>query len=150
TGEMDTVDAEADGDYPFFVRSPIVERATAYTHDCEAVLTAGDGAGVGRVFHHFRGKFAAHQRVYVYKNFRRVLPRYYYWYLSEMLSRVTLAGTAKSTVPSLRRPMLTSLLVTVPPVEEQERIVAHLDSTTARIDAMIAKAQESIALMKER
>lgn len=40
--------------------------------------------------------------------------------------------------------------IATPPVEEQRQVADYLDTVTARIDAMIAKAQESIALMKER
>ena len=44
TGSKDTVDAEEDGAYPFFVRSQIIEQIGSYSFDGEAVLTAGDGA----------------------------------------------------------------------------------------------------------
>jgi len=52
TGERDTVNREESGDYPFFVRSQTVERINSYSYDGEAVLTAGDGVGVGKVFHY--------------------------------------------------------------------------------------------------
>jgi len=72
TGDKDTVNADEDGEYPFFVRSQTVERINSFTSDCEAVLTAGDGVGVGKVFHYFNGKFDFHQRVYMMNNFRFV------------------------------------------------------------------------------
>lgn len=65
TGCRDTQDNKVNGRYPFFVRSPIVERIDVSDFDCEAVLTAGNGVGTGKVFHYIDGKFAAHQRVYV-------------------------------------------------------------------------------------
>ncbi|WP_413334531.1 restriction endonuclease subunit S [Brevibacterium sp. GP-SGM9] len=43
-----------------------------------------------------------------------------------------------------------SLPVPVPRFDEQIRIAAHLDEQTARIDILIAKAEEHIALAKER
>lgn len=43
TGNRDTQDNEPDGEYPFFVRSPIVERSNSYTFDGPAILMAGDG-----------------------------------------------------------------------------------------------------------
>ncbi|WP_193312892.1 restriction endonuclease subunit S [Georgenia subflava] len=52
--------------------------------------------------------------------------------------------------PNINQEKIRSLRLPVPSHSEQLEIVAHLDVTTARIDAMIAKAQESIALMKER
>ena len=45
TGNQDTQNAIEDGKYPFYVRSPIVERSNKYTFDCEGILMAGDGAG---------------------------------------------------------------------------------------------------------
>ena len=63
TGGKDTENAVEDGIDPFFVRSQTVERIHSKTFDCEAVLTAGDGVGVGKVFHYVNGPFDFHQRV---------------------------------------------------------------------------------------
>ncbi|HEY4622868.1 MAG TPA: hypothetical protein VIH12_03350, partial [Solibacillus sp.] len=57
TGSKDTQDKIPDGEYPFFVRSPYIESLNEFTHDEEAVMTAGDGVGVGKVFHYYEGKF---------------------------------------------------------------------------------------------
>ena len=38
TGDSDTQDAEPDGEYPFYVRSPIVERSTKFTFNGEGIL----------------------------------------------------------------------------------------------------------------
>lgn len=51
TGNKDTVDKNEYGEYPFYVRSPIIERIDTYSFDGEAILTAGDGVGAGKVFH---------------------------------------------------------------------------------------------------
>ncbi|QDW61349.1 restriction endonuclease subunit S [Oerskovia sp. KBS0722] len=40
--------------------------------------------------------------------------------------------------------------IALPPREEQTEIVAHLDEQTSKIDALVAKTQEHIALAKER
>ena len=65
TGSKNTQDKKENGKYPFYVRSNDVERIDTYTYDCEAVLTAGDGVGTGKVFHYINGKFDVHQRVYI-------------------------------------------------------------------------------------
>jgi type I restriction enzyme, S subunit len=150
TGSSDTADAEEDGEYPFFIRSQTIERINKFSYDTEAVLTAGDGAGVGKVYHHFRGKFEAHQRVYVMHDFQKVTGRFFYYYLSLMFGPVVLAGTAKSTVDSLRRPMFADFCITVPSKSEQYQITSYLDKEIAEIDATIEDAQHSIALSKER
>lgn len=150
TGDADTAHATDDGEYPFFVRSPHIERINGYTHDCEAVLTAGDGAGVGKVFHHFTGKFRAHQRVYIFRNFRDVSGKWFYEYLKALFYSVVLEGTAKSTVDSLRRPMIADFPMTVPPSDEMPAIEALIDEQSARFDSLTAEAQAAINLLQER
>lgn len=127
TGNKDTVNAIDDGVYPLFVRSQNIERIDEFTHDCEAVLTAGDGAGVGKVFHYYKGKFCFHQRVYMFNNFREISGRYFYYYFSSLFYKVALDGSAKSTVDSLRRPMIANFPIIYPETQEQLRIVEYLD-----------------------
>lgn len=45
---------------------------------------------------------------------------------------------------------LDNLPLPIPPIDEQHAIVEHIDEQTSRIDALIAKAEEHIALAKER
>lgn len=149
TGSRDTVDATPDGDYPFIIRSQKPLRIGSYSYDTEAVLTAGDGA-VGEIFHHVKGKFEVHQRVYVIHNFRGLLGRYFYYYFSSQFGQTVAYGGAQSTVASLRRPMLTNFPVAVPPLERQRAIADYLDGETAQIDAFISKNEELIALLTER
>ena len=149
TGGRDTVDHQEEGKYPFFVRSQTVERINTWSFDGEAVLTAGDGVGVGKVFHYFNGKFDYHQRVYKFSNFRVVIGRFFFFFFKEMLRFEVLQGTAKSTVDSLRLPMLQNFPVVVLPLSEQRAIVAFLDRETAKIEAIEAKVQEAIDHLKE-
>ena len=150
TGDKDTVNAEDEGEYPFFVRSQIIERISTYTYNCEAVLTAGDGAGVGKVFHHFIGKFDFHQRVYMMNKFQGIIGRFFFLYFREQFAKVALDGNAKSTVDSLRRPMLMDFPVTVPPRGEQKKIIDFIEKTAAVTDSLVAKSEQAIELMKER
>lgn len=64
TGNKDTQNKVEGGKYPFFVRSQTVERIDSFSFDGEAILTSGDGVGVGKNFHYINGKFDFHQRVY--------------------------------------------------------------------------------------
>lgn len=150
TGYGDTVDAEPEGEYPFYVRSQTPLRSTGYDYDGPAVLTAGDGAGVAKVFHLVDGKFKAHQRVYVLNQFQRVLPAYFFYFFSTFFAKVALDGSAKSTVDSVRRWMIADMPFTVPSMEEQRLIVGHLDGETNKIDALIAEAEGIVAVAKER
>lgn len=59
-------------------------------------------------------------------------------------------GAAGGTKLQLALPDIRELRVPLPPVDEQRRIVAHLDEQTAKIDALIGKAERFIELAKER
>jgi type I restriction enzyme S subunit len=149
TGTKDTIDSVPSGSYPFVVRSKTLLSIDSFTYDTEAILTAGDG-DVGEVFHHLTGKFDVHQRVYVLRNFRNILPRFLYYYFSSQFKRVVAYGGALTTVASLRRPMFTSFPVLVPSRDEQLVICAFLDRETAEIDAFIADQEELSGLLAER
>ncbi|HUI06638.1 MAG TPA: restriction endonuclease subunit S [Verrucomicrobiae bacterium] len=79
TGKRNTQDRVPDGLYPFFVRSQVVERINSYSFDGEAVLTAGDGVGTGKVFHYINGRFDFHQRVYKISDFSSELDGFFFY-----------------------------------------------------------------------
>jgi type I restriction enzyme S subunit len=150
TGDKDTENAVEGGLYPFFVRSQTVERINTKSHDCEAVLTAGDGVGVGKVFHHHKGPFDFHQRVYMMSDFVSVSGRFFFHYMRENFFKVALEGGAKSTVDSLRRPMFMNFPVCVPPQAEQDAVVVYIERESSKFDTLTAEAQRAIDLLQER
>src|ERR1039458_7163117 len=103
TGAKDTQDRNPAGRYPFFVRSQRVERIDSWSFDGEAVLTAGDGVGTGKVFHYIDGKFDFHQRVYKISDFRRGMGGCYFslFFSNHFYDRI-ISMTAKSSVDSVR------------------------------------------------
>lgn len=150
TGDKDTENAVEDGQYPFFVRSQTVERINSFAFDCEAVLTAGDGVGVGKVFHYHDGPFDFHQRVYMMNEFRNVSGRFLFHFMKENFYKVALEGGAKSTVDSLRRPLFTNFPVAIPPVSEQRSVVEFVECEGAKIDELVAEQRRLIELLKEK
>lgn len=149
TGTADVQDSFDDGEYPFFIRSPKVKRLPYFTHDTEAILTAGDG-NVGDIFHHFIGKFVAHQRVYIVEPGPLLYGRYLYYVMMQTFKDSLGGNTAKSTVESLRRPMLTSFQIPLPPIEEQKKIADELGRKLAEIDEFIADQIKLKELLKEQ
>lgn len=145
TGNKDTQDAEPDGAYPFYVRSPIVERSSDYTFEGPGIMMAGDGAGAGRVFHYAEGKYAVHQRVYRIYNFRGIEGRFLLYSLGAIFPLEMDKGSAQSTVPSVRLPMLKDLPIPLPTLPEQQAIADYLDEKCAAIDAMVAEKEALIA-----
>jgi type I restriction enzyme S subunit len=151
TGSEDSGNATDDGAYPLYVRGREVLRIDHYSFDGEAVMTPGDGqGGTGKVFHYVNGKFEAHQRVYVFKDFIGISGWYFYYFLSAFLRPVALAGSNTVTMESLRRPLLADFQVAVPPLEEQHQIATYLDEQTAGVDDLIAESERFIELARER
>lgn len=150
TGSGDTQDATQEGEYPFYVRSDHIESATEWTFDTDAVLTSGDGAGVGKIYHLASGKFHAHQRVYVMRNFRQAIPEYYYWAFKHRFTESMQYGGAKSTVESVRMNMITDLKIPLPDLDTQRRIADYLDKETARIDTLIKECRELKEILLKR
>ena len=144
TGSRNTEHKTDAGKYPFFVRSQKIEHIDTYHYDCEAVLTAGDGVGTGKVFHHYIGKFDAHQRVYVMSDFKGITGRFFYNYFSENFGNEVSKYTAKSSVDSVRRDMIAEMLIPTPPIPEQERIAEALSD----VDSMISSLEKLIEKKK--
>ena len=133
TGNSNTNEAVTDGKYPFFVRSQEPLRKSTYEYDETAVITAGDGVGVGKVFHYIEGKYALHQRAYrIHINTEEVLPRYFFFYMRTTFYSYIQKNMFQGSVASIRRPMLNAYPVPIPPIEKQLRIVDVLD----RLDAL--------------
>ena len=149
TGNQDTQNADPDGAYPFYVRSPIVERCNTYTFDGEGILMAGDGAGAGRVFHLVDGKYAVHQRVYRFYDFKYMNPVLLKFYLENLFSIVMDYGSAKTTVPSVRLPMIQDFTVCVPPTNEQQDMIAVLTEKVDKIEKLIFIKQAKIEKLEQ-
>jgi len=142
TGSRNTQDRVDYGHFPFFVRSQNVENINSYSFDGEAVLTAGDGVGTGKVFHYINGKFDVHQRVYQICDFdSRVNGFFFFLYFSEYFYGRIMQMTARSSVDSVRREMISQMLVPLPSEAEQHAIATALSDA----DALIAALQRLIA-----
>jgi type I restriction enzyme, S subunit len=143
TGSKNTQDRIENGIYPFFVRSQTVERINTYSYDGEAVLTAGDGVGVGKVIHYVNGKFDCHQRVYRISDFHSRLNGYYFYlyFANNFLNRI-MQMTAKSSVDSVRMDMIADMAIPIPPtIREQTAIATALSDA----DALITSLKKLIA-----
>lgn len=147
TGANNTQDKVEDGPYPFYVRSPIIYRSNKYIFDFpEAVLTVGDGVGTGKVFHYVQGKFDCHQRVYVIHDFENVLGKYFYFYFSEKFYARVKPMSAKNSVDSVRREMITDMKIPIPCKAEQQKIADCLSS----MDSLIQIQQKVVTTWQQR
>lgn len=147
TGGRNTQDRTNDGRYPFFVRSQTTERINSYSFDGEAVLTAGDGVGTGKVFHYIKGKFDIHQRVYKISNFNSNLDGFFFYtYFSNCFYNRIMSMTAKSSVDSVRMEMIANMLVPLPSSSEQRAIAQVLSDMNTEIAALETRRDKTKAI----
>ncbi len=152
TGNKNTQDKADDGIYPFYVRSQTVERINSWTFDGEAILTAGDGVGVGKVFHHTYGKIGVHQRVYILSDFKCDANYLFHFFSSKFYNRVK-RMSAKNSVDSVRKEMITDMPLSLPCHQEQVKIgymLSLLDERIATQNKIIDKLQSLIKGISSR
>ncbi|MBN4910375.1 restriction endonuclease subunit S [Staphylococcus sp. EG-SA-13] len=146
TGNKDTQDAIENGEYDFYVRSPKIHKINSYSFDGEAVLTVGDGVGVGKVFHYVNGKFDYHQRVYKISDFKNYDAILFYYYFSTHFLREAQKYNAKTSVDSVRKDMISNMKIPDLDFDEQKRISGFL----SKVDVLIDKQNIKINELKSR
>ena len=127
TGSSDKKDSDTDGPYPFFVRSKQVYRSQTFEFEETAILIPGEG-GIGEIFHFHQGPYALHQRAYrVAPNAEQLEPKFLFYFMIANFKQHILARAVSATVTSIRKPMIESFPVALPPLEIQREIVSILD-----------------------
>jgi type I restriction enzyme S subunit len=140
TGNKDTQNKIEDGEFPFFVRSQTIERINSYSFDGEAILTSGDGVGVGKNFHYINGKFDYHQRVYCLSGFNKnIIGKFVFYYFSENFNRRIMRMSAKNSVDSVRRDMIFEMEINIPSVKEQTKIASFLTAVDDKLQTLKQK-----------
>ncbi len=147
TGSKNNEDKVEDGQYPFFVRSEVVERINSYSHDCEAILVPGEGR-IGDIFHYVNGRFDVHQRVYAITKFGPdISARFIHFYLSKNFGAWAMQNTVKATVDSLRLPTFLTFDMKLPPTcPEQTAIAEVLTNMDAELAALEQRREKTRAL----
>jgi type I restriction enzyme S subunit len=149
TGSRNNQDKSVDGDYPFFVRSQEVERIGTFTYDCEAILIPGEG-NIGKIYHYINGKFEAHQRVYVLRDFHSdVECRYIHLFMRQFFERHAMANTVKATVDSLRRPTFESFEILLPASREEQRAIADAISDLENEEACFVAKRSKLDELRQ-
>ena len=148
TGSKNNEDKVENGKYPFFVRSDKVERINTYSYDCEAIIVPGEGK-IGEIFHYIKGKFDAHQRVYVMRKFDGVHVKYVFYYMQQFFGKHALKNSVKATVDSLRLPTFLNFEISLPPTLKEQRAIAQiLSDMDAEIEALERKKRKYEMLKK--
>jgi type I restriction enzyme S subunit len=146
TGRSNGNEAIENGEYPFFVRSKDIKRLNKYEYDEEAIIIPGEG-GIGDIFHHIKGKYALHQRVYrIHFLTDSVNVRFVYFYMSAAFKSYIMMKAVSATVTSIRKPMIENFSIPLPPLPIQEEIVKILD----RFAEYTAELQAELQARKEQ
>lgn len=148
TGSKNTQDRVDGGKYPFFVRSQTIERINSYSFEGEGILTAGDGVGTGKVFHYVNEKIDIHQRVYLISDFKERVDGYFIFLIfREYFYDRIMSMTAKSSVDSVRKEMITEMEIQIPPTkEEQQSISEILKNIEEEIESLEQKKSKYIRI----
>lgn len=147
TGSSNTKDELDNGLYPFFVRSQQVRWQNKYEYDETAIITSGDGVGVGKIFHYIEGKYALHQRAYrIHILDTGVVAKYVYNYMKCKFYDYIMMNAYSSSVTSVRRPMLLNFEVPIPLPKTQQEIVSKLDT----FEQLIQSLEQEIKLRKQQ
>jgi type I restriction enzyme S subunit len=147
TGSRNNEDKVKDGQYPFFVRSEVVERISSYSHDCEAILVPGEGR-IGDIFHYIKGRFDVHQRVYAITKFvPGISGRFIHFYLAKNFGVWAMQNTVKATVDSLRLPTFQTFEMRLPPTKAEQTAIAEvLSDMDAELAALTHRRDKTRAL----
>jgi len=130
TGNSDKVHATEQGEFPLIVRSKSILRTDKFEFDETAIVIPGEG-GVGDIFHFVEGKYALHQRAYrICVHASDIESKFLYYFLVHHFKKHIMRLVVSGTVASIRRPMVQSFEVPLPPLQVQREIVSILDKFT--------------------
>ena len=139
-GKSNVQDNVPNGKYPLFDRSEIIKASNKFLFDCEAIIIPGEGRFIPK---YYIGKFDLHQRAYALKDFT-CHALFVYYYITAF-SFILTQKAVKSTVLSLRMPILEAFPLLLPNVHEQQKIADCLSSAddlimaqTNRLEALKA------------
>lgn len=151
TGSRNTNEAVLGGQYPFFVRSQASRTIDYFEFDETAIITAGDGVGVGKVFHYISGKYALHQRAYrIVETDNNVKSKFLFHFIRNNFACDLTTTSVHASVTSLRKPMFEKYPIPIPSPEEQERIVAILDRFDTLTDSITEGLPREIELRQQQ
>lgn len=111
------------GNIPVYGSGGIINYIDTYIYDKESVLIPRKGS-IGNLFYVDKPFWTVDTIFYTVIDKDIVIPKYVYYYLSKVnLEKLNTAGG----VPSLTQTVLNKILIPLPPLEEQQKIVDILD-----------------------
>ncbi|RMH21470.1 MAG: hypothetical protein D6698_02750 [Gammaproteobacteria bacterium] len=137
------------GEIPYCGANGIIDYVEGFTHEGEFVLLAEDGGFYGSgepSAYVMQGRFWANNHVHIIRGKSGLL-------LNQLLRSYLVATDLKPFLTGATRPKLTqgamlSIPIPLPPLDEQRRIVAHLEAVQEKICALKAAQAETDEQLK--
>jgi type I restriction enzyme S subunit len=114
--------------------------------DSNQLLILWDGSNAGEFIHSKEGYLSSTMAVLRHNNL--VLEKFFYYSCKYFEPKIK-DNSIGMGIPHVNGHYLSNLIVSLPPLSEQEQIAAYLDHKTSKIDALIEMKQRLIALLEE-
>lgn len=137
------------GIYPYYGASCVQDYVNDYLFDGRYVLIGEDGAKWGSgedTAYIVEGKFWVNNHAHIIKCNKGIVDTFIYYYFNHLDLTKLVAG---AIIPKLTQETLRSMEIPIPPLSEQQRIVALLDAEFAKIDVLKANAEKNLQNAKD-
>ena len=137
------------GIYPYYGASCVQDYVNDYIFDGRYVLIGEDGAKWGSgedTAYIVEGKFWVNNHAHIIQCNNGIVDTFIYYYFNHLDLTKLVAG---AIIPKLTQETLRSMEIPIPPISEQQRIVALLDAEFAKIDALKANAEKNLQNAKD-
>jgi type I restriction enzyme S subunit len=132
TGKYDANHAVENGRYRFYTCAYEYAFCNTNRFNGECLILPGNGANVGEVFY-YNGEFDAYQRTYVLTNIQ-ISAKFLFYHLKFKWKQINSDKQFGSATNYIRMGNFTDYYLPLPPLAEQQRIVAKIEELFASLD----------------
>lgn len=146
TGKKDANFAVENGKYNFFTCAFEPLKADSFSYEGRVLILPGNGVNVGEVFY-YDGKFEAYQRTYIIDEIK-VEPKYLFYHLKRYWRERGTSTQFGSATNYIKIGNFKDYSAEVPPLAEQQRIVAKLDDLFGHLEQVKNRLEKIPDLLK--
>ena len=136
-----------EGKFPFFTSGESIKYIDKSVIKGEYIIV-GDG-GIPN-FKYYKGEFSYSDHCFLLKTNKKTSPKFLYYFLIGNLEALDVLCFQGMGLRNLDKYKFNSFFSNLSPLSEQTAIASFLDKKNAKIDALIEKDKELIALLKEK
>lgn len=150
TGKYDANHAKELGKYRFYTCAFEYLFCDTNRFNGESLILPGNGANVGEVFY-YNGEFDAYQRTYVLNEIQTI-PKYLYYHLLGNWKKINQDKQFGTATNYIRMGNFTDYNVLIPPVAEQQAIVAKIEELLSELEngkQQLLTAQQQLKVYRQ-